>query len=693
MTWSLAFPNLLVGLREGLEAGLIVTILIGAVRRLAPGRSLASVWLGVVAAAVLSLSFGAVLTFTRAELSPHAQELFGGTTSLIAVALVTSMIFWMRRTARALSGELREQVGRALTAGGLALAVTAFVAVAREGLETALFVWTNAQAAGSSGSPLAGALLGLVLASGLCVGLYRRVLRVNLARFFTVTGAVLIVIVAGVLAYGITDLQEAGVLPGLDRLAFDLSAQLPTGTWWSETVRGITNLDNRMSWLSVLGYLSYLLITLVAFFRPSRPAAQAAPDQPAPKAAVAAAAELAGSAPANPSGRPDRRRLAVAALLIVPVLVAASWIWLDGRGTQPMASDHRVTVTDQSCAADWTEPTAGSRTYSVANQSSHAVDIELVVSSGQAIVAEIEVLGPGTDRELPITLGPGSYNWKCVYAGASSRESASRTVHPATDQPGLVTNTLRPVTAAELAPVAARYRTYVTGRLDLLDRQVNALAADLNRGDRAAAQQDWLAGHLTYHQLGAAYNAFGEAGAAVDGLASGLPLGVRDPGFTGFHRIESALWSGSVTSGIVGPARALVSSVRALRAQLPKFSFDPNDITLRAHEIVEDTVRFVLTGQDDYGSGSGYRTAQADLAGDRAVVDLLAPLLQQRSANLVPAIHRDQAVANAALARGVATGAAVRHADRVTRQAVNAAISQLAETLAPIPDLLELRNP
>ncbi|MEO6702507.1 MAG: FTR1 family protein, partial [Jatrophihabitantaceae bacterium] len=192
MTWSLAFPNLLVGLREGLEAGLIVTILIGAVRRLAPGRSLASVWLGVVAAAVLSLSFGAVLTFTRAELSPHAQELFGGTTSLIAVALVTSMIFWMRRTARALSGELREQVGRALTAGGLALAVTAFVAVAREGLETALFVWTNAQAAGSSGSPLAGALLGLVLASGLCVGLYRRVLRVNLARFFTVTGAVLI---------------------------------------------------------------------------------------------------------------------------------------------------------------------------------------------------------------------------------------------------------------------------------------------------------------------------------------------------------------------------------------------------------------------------------------------------------------------------------------------------------------------
>src|SRR5664279_1535069 len=176
MTWSMAFPNLLVGLREGLEAGLVVTILIGAVRRLAPGRSLAGVWLGVAAAAVVSLSFGAVLTFTEAEMSPKAQEVFGGVTSLVTVALVTSMIFWMRRAARGLSGDLRERVGGALAVGGPALIFTAFVAVAREGLEAALFVWTNAQAAGSSTSPLLGAVIGLVLATGICVGLYRRVL-------------------------------------------------------------------------------------------------------------------------------------------------------------------------------------------------------------------------------------------------------------------------------------------------------------------------------------------------------------------------------------------------------------------------------------------------------------------------------------------------------------------------------------
>ena len=202
------------GLREGLEAGLVVTILIGAVRKLAPGRSLTPVWLGVASAAVTSLSFGAVLTFTRAEISPRAQEIFGGVTSLVAVALVTTMIFWMRRAARGMAGELRARVGDALLAGGAALVVTAFVAVAREGLEAALFVWTNAQAAGSSTSPLIGALIGLLIAIALCVGLYRRVLKIDLARFFRITGAVLIVIVAGVLAYGVRDLQDANVLPG-----------------------------------------------------------------------------------------------------------------------------------------------------------------------------------------------------------------------------------------------------------------------------------------------------------------------------------------------------------------------------------------------------------------------------------------------------------------------------------------------
>lgn len=669
------FPNLLVGLREGLEAGLVVTILVGAVRRLAPGRSLAGVWVGVTAAAVLSLSFGAVLTFTRAEMSPKAQEVFGGVTSLVAVVLVTSMIFWMRRAARGLSGELRSRVGDALAAGGAALVVTAFVSVAREGLEAALFVWTNAQAAGSSTSPLLGALIGLVISGGLCVLLYRRVLTVNLGRFFTVTGAVLVVIVAGVLAYGVVDLQDAGLLPGLNSVAFDISAHVRTGTWWTETIRGITNLDNRMTWLQVIAYVGYIAVVLPLFLwrgRSPRPVDEAA--QPAAE-------------PARPSGR--RRLVLAGAALLVPAVGAGAWVAID-HGGHSGAGGAAVTVTGSSCADDWTAPVAGTVSYSVRNESTHAVDVEIIDAASQAVVAEIEVLGPGTTRDLPATLGAGSYHWKCVYSGAATTVSATRAVTGSTPQPAQA-QPIKPATAAELAPVLAQYRSYVGGELDRLTRQVAALDLAVAHGDGVAARQAWLTGYLTYHRIGAAYNAFGDAGAAVDGLANGLPGGAADPDFAGFHRIELGLWGDQPVAGLRAHTSALVKAVDTLKAKLPEFTFDPNDVTIRAHEILEDTVRFVLTGQSDYGSGSGYRTAQADLDGDRALVDLLAPLLDARRPALLPAIRRDMATLQDALTAAVRTGDPVRSAPPTIRMKVNAATSQLAETLAPIPDLLEIR--
>src|SRR6201999_3109879 len=171
-------PNLLIGLREGLEGGLVVSILLAAVRRGSGGGGRSAptrpIWLGVLAALMLTLSFGAVLTFSQAELSSRAQEAFGGILSVIAVVLVTWMIFWMRAAARDLSGELNSRVDAALRVGGGALAATAFLAVAREGLETALFLWTAAKASGESAGPLLGAAVGIAIAVALCWLLYRR---------------------------------------------------------------------------------------------------------------------------------------------------------------------------------------------------------------------------------------------------------------------------------------------------------------------------------------------------------------------------------------------------------------------------------------------------------------------------------------------------------------------------------------
>ncbi|WP_408990500.1 iron uptake transporter permease EfeU [Streptomyces shenzhenensis] len=265
--WDDAFPSFLIGLREGLEAGLIVSILVATLVRAGARNRLAQVWTGVLAAIALAMSFGAVLTFTAASLSETAQEAFGGTLSVIAVAFVTAMVFWMRRSARSLAGEIKEKVTGALTMGAGVLILTSFLAVGREGLETALFLWTTARAAGESAGPLTGAGIGLVLAAGLCWGLYRRVLKINLTKFFTRTGAVLIVIAAGVLGYGLRDLQEGGVLPGDAAYAFDLGAHVDAGSWYSTLLQGVLNITPEMTWLQVTGYAGYLAVVMTLFVR------------------------------------------------------------------------------------------------------------------------------------------------------------------------------------------------------------------------------------------------------------------------------------------------------------------------------------------------------------------------------------------------------------------------------------------
>src|SRR5712691_5092992 len=153
MNWADAVPNLLIGLREGLEAGLVVSILLAALRKADPGGrriSSAPVWLGVLGAVMLAGSFAAVLTYSTSVLSSRVQEAAAGLLSVLAVGLVTAMVFWMRRAAAGLSAQLRGEVQRALSMGAGALTVIAFLAVGREGLETTLFLWAAVRASGST---------------------------------------------------------------------------------------------------------------------------------------------------------------------------------------------------------------------------------------------------------------------------------------------------------------------------------------------------------------------------------------------------------------------------------------------------------------------------------------------------------------------------------------------------------------
>jgi high-affinity iron transporter len=272
--------NFLIGLREGLEATLVVSILIAYLVKTDRRDRLPPVWIGIGAAVGLSLAIGALLTFGAQSLSFEAQEGFGGTMSFVAVIFVTFMIFWMRKAARSMKSELQGRIDKALSMGTGALVATAFVSVAREGIETALFVWPAVQAAGSGWEPLAGVFLGLAVAVTIGYLLYRRAIAFNLGRFFTWTGAALVIVAGGVLTYGIAEFQEIGLLPGQDSIAFDVSGVIAPDGLPAALLRGILNIHPTTSWLQAIAWLVYVVPVMIFFLRPQRSTAKPPADEP-----------------------------------------------------------------------------------------------------------------------------------------------------------------------------------------------------------------------------------------------------------------------------------------------------------------------------------------------------------------------------------------------------------------------------
>ncbi|WP_042399708.1 iron uptake transporter permease EfeU [Streptacidiphilus carbonis] len=771
--WDVAFPSFLIGLREGLEAGLVVSILVATLVRFDQRSRLPQVWTGVLAAVGLSLGFGAVLTFTANSLPTTAQEAFGGALSVVAVAFVTLMIFWMRRNARNLSGEIRDKVDAALAVGAGTLVLTSFLAVGREGLETALFIWTTAQTARTSGGPLIGAAVGLVLAGVLCWALYRRVLRINLTKFFTWTGAALVVIAAGVLAYGLRDLQEGGLLPGAHAFAVDLSGSLDATSWYATLLQGVFNLTTRMTWLQVFAYVAYLATVMALFVRGVRaPALAQAPAQAPVSAAVggsappgtassqtstaaaalvtaaeavvtaaeavvaaaakatsaataaadaataAAAAASAEESPATartpapepppapgpepavvptpavasrpmPPAASGRRPgwLVPTAAVVVPVVVAG--VIVGASGGRPAAAA-TVSVSPTACGQGFTAARPGQQVFQMRNTGKATSEVYLIDPATNAVYGEIEGLAPGTTRALTATLGSGDFAWRCIPTGGTAVTSAS--VHVTG---GSTVSAVLPLAATDLDAPLAAYKAYVTAGLTRLLAQTRKLQTDLRGGNLAAARTDWLTAHLGYASLGAAYGTFADFDAAINGRADGLPGGVADPDFTGFHRLEYGLWHGRSAPSLSAVADKLVTDVTGLQKAFPTQDFDPNDLPLRTHEILENTLQFELTGDTDEGSGSSLATARANLSGTQELLSVLRPLIVRRSPGLLVTVDADIArLAGLLAADRTASGdwTPVQQLDPTTRAALNGATGQLLEDLAPIPDLLEIRK-
>lgn len=304
----------LIGLREGLEASLIIGILIAYVTRVKRSDVKSKIWLGVGLAMSLAVGLGALFAFGRYQLTFKGQEIIGGTLSLVAVAMVTVMVMWMVSQGKNMKASLESEMGTALLAGtGWAIFWVAFVTVGREGLETTLLLW------GWLTTPMAisGALLGLFAAVGLGYAIFKGAVRINFSSFFAWMGGFLIIVAAGILAYGIHDLQEAAVLPGpfsgapitptdvrtgevltgfTDNpfwfaaipfgWAFNYSDVIdPTG-FVATLLKGTVGFTPQMTWLEVIAWFLYMIIVFPMFIRRVRGPRQSKTQSPAPGGAT-----------------------------------------------------------------------------------------------------------------------------------------------------------------------------------------------------------------------------------------------------------------------------------------------------------------------------------------------------------------------------------------------------------------------
>ncbi|WP_341267762.1 MULTISPECIES: iron uptake transporter permease EfeU [Gordonia] len=282
------FGSGLIGVREGLEAGIVVMILVAFAVKSDRRDALKWIWLGVAGALALMIGTFLIIQFGTSTMSSLAAELIAGLASLVAVVIVTFMVLWMRKASASISGELKSGLENAMGAGGAAVTGLAFLAVGREGFETALLMVGYAESGDSGPWPLIGLLLGVLVAVGLTFLLYRGAIRIDFNRFFFYTGLFLIVVAAGIASYGVHALQVYGWLPGLHNTAFDITSVYDQSSWYGEVLQGIFNFRPEPSWLQVIVWVGYIVIVGTAFVlrgRTPAPAKTAAPPSDAPSEA------------------------------------------------------------------------------------------------------------------------------------------------------------------------------------------------------------------------------------------------------------------------------------------------------------------------------------------------------------------------------------------------------------------------
>ncbi len=565
-------------LREGIEAALIVGIVASYLARSGRREWLPALWIGVGLACAVSLAAGAALDIIVGELPQRGQELFEAVIGLIAAAMLTSMVFWMRKAARSIKGELQAGVDAALsgTHQGLALVGLAFLAVVREGLESVFFLLAIFQQ-NSGWAPAIGAGLGIGLAGIIGYAIYALGVKLNLRSFFRWTGILILFVAAGLVANAVRSLHEAGLWNHLQQSVYDLGTVLPADSALGTVLSGFFGYQERAVLGEVLAYLAFLVPMLALFLAGGREGQAVA-------------------APCPETRRSPRLKLAGIATLLLICGGVSAFIYAAGTGGRRSAAagttDVAIAITDRTCQPATLTVPAEKLSFVVSNRSERILEWEIL--DGVMVLEERENIAPGQSRRLTTQLHPGEYAITC---GLLSAPRGRLIVQASVAQP-------RPaLTLMDMVGPAAEYRAILSERSANLASALDALEQAQGAGDVQAADK-----------------ARREASTLLSGL---------HPATAGDTELDA----------LYGKLQAALTDEAANAASAIKPASESFRSALAQRTVLPDTM---LAGAISLLSSPDSETASPeDVAAARAIAKLLLPLTARVDPNLAGRVRSD----------------------------------------------------
>ncbi len=665
-------PTFVIGLREGLEASLIVGIVAAFLVRSGRSREMWALWTGVGLGVALCLAGGIALRIAERNLPQRQQEGLETVIGLVAVAFVSWMVLWMRAHARELKGDLEASAAAALATGSAwALVLMAFLAVLREGFETAVFLLAILNSSTNTATSMTGAALGIAVSVVIGYAIYRGGVKINMAKFFRFTGIVLVLVAAGLLATAAHTAHEAGWLNSLQGQAVNLPrARRPRQRPGRAPHRHV-----RVAAAAGLGGgLRLARLRGAVPLRGRRAQGRHDPQEFVRSGNTGHGGEIAlmRQFPASAFSI-----VAAGAALTLTLSACASSSKTTG-ATDTSARKIAFTLTKAGCDPAHLEVPAGPATFAVENDGADAVT-EMELEQDGRIVGEVENLTPGLSGSFSVTLQPGTYRTLCPNGTTASKGELVVT--------GAAVSITPAPAGSAAATAVADYRKYVENEAAALVKATTAFVTAVKAGDVAQAKSLFPGARTHYETIEPIAETFADLDPKIDARANDVP-GAE---FGGFHRIEQQLWVSNNTAGMSPVADKLLATVTTLQASIPGLKLQAAQIANGAVELMNEVASSKITGEEDRYSHTDLWDFDANGAGSRAAFTAIRPLVAAKDAELAATIDRQFAAVDAALGEYKTPGGGFRLYTQLTRaqtRALAAKVEAVADSLAKVPPLV-----